>query len=89
MIGSNFSLLASTERRLHNLGQLEDHPNEVQYFWPGLPVGPIQDDHIPFLQRGKALSPHHLSFCLKWEISGIMFFFQVNLSFEWSISVLT
>ncbi|KAG5265890.1 hypothetical protein AALO_G00247460 [Alosa alosa] len=44
--------LQNIERRLHNLGQLEDHANEVQYFWPGLPVGPIQDDHIPFLQRG-------------------------------------
>ncbi|KAL2099130.1 hypothetical protein ACEWY4_005610 [Coilia grayii] len=44
--------LQSIERRLQKLGQLEDHPNEVQYFWPGLPVGPIQDDHIPFLQRG-------------------------------------
>ncbi|KAL0170739.1 hypothetical protein M9458_035335, partial [Cirrhinus mrigala] len=29
-----------------------DHPNEVQYFWPGLHVGLILDDHIPFLNRG-------------------------------------
>lgn len=41
------------ERRLHALGQLENHPNEVQYFWPGLHVGLILDDHIPFLNRGK------------------------------------
>lgn len=40
------------ERRLHTLGQLEDHPNEVQYFWPGMPVGPVQDDHMPFLSKG-------------------------------------
>ncbi|XP_072545589.1 glutaminyl-peptide cyclotransferase [Salminus brasiliensis] len=46
------SRLQNIERRLHVLGQLKDHPNEVQYFWPGLPVGPVQDDHMPFLSRG-------------------------------------
>lgn len=46
------SKLQNIERRLHALGQLEDHPNEVQYFWPGMPVGPVQDDHMPFLSRG-------------------------------------
>ncbi|KAB5562294.1 hypothetical protein PHYPO_G00016240 [Pangasianodon hypophthalmus] len=46
------SRLQNIERRLHALGQLEDHPNEVQYFWPGMPVGPVQDDHMPFLSRG-------------------------------------
>ncbi|XP_028856462.1 glutaminyl-peptide cyclotransferase [Denticeps clupeoides] len=46
------SRLKNIERRLHIMGQLEDHPSEVQYFWPGLPVGPIEDDHIPFLNRG-------------------------------------
>ncbi|XP_076835333.1 glutaminyl-peptide cyclotransferase [Brachyhypopomus gauderio] len=46
------SRLQNIERRLHALGQLEDHPNEVQYFWPGLRVGPVQDDHVPFLNRG-------------------------------------
>ncbi|KAL7873235.1 hypothetical protein AOLI_G00123060 [Acnodon oligacanthus] len=46
------SRLQNIERRLHALGQLKDHPNEVQYFWPGLPVGPVQDDHMPFLSRG-------------------------------------
>ncbi|XP_062863395.1 glutaminyl-peptide cyclotransferase [Trichomycterus rosablanca] len=46
------SRLQNIERRLHALGQLEAHPNEVQYFWPGMPVGPVQDDHIPFLNRG-------------------------------------
>ncbi|XP_056332658.1 glutaminyl-peptide cyclotransferase [Danio aesculapii] len=46
------SRLQNIERRLHALGQLENHPNEVQYFWPGLHVGLILDDHIPFLNRG-------------------------------------
>uniref|UniRef100_A0A8C9V286 Glutaminyl-peptide cyclotransferase n=1 Tax=Scleropages formosus TaxID=113540 RepID=A0A8C9V286_SCLFO len=46
------SRLQNIERRLHALGQLEDHPTEVQYFWPGLPVGPVEDDHKPFLKRG-------------------------------------
>ncbi|XP_066536991.1 glutaminyl-peptide cyclotransferase [Hoplias malabaricus] len=46
------SRLQNIERRLHALDQLKDHPNVVQYFWPGLPVGPVQDDHMPFLSRG-------------------------------------
>ncbi|KAJ7988976.1 hypothetical protein DPEC_G00314770 [Dallia pectoralis] len=44
--------MQNIERRLHNLGQLKDHPNDIQYFWPGIPVGPVQDDHMPFLNRG-------------------------------------
>ncbi|XP_072313948.1 glutaminyl-peptide cyclotransferase [Eucyclogobius newberryi] len=44
--------LQNIERRLHNMNQLVDHPNDVQYFWPNVPVGPVQDDHIPFLIRG-------------------------------------
>ncbi|KAG9336117.1 hypothetical protein JZ751_002464 [Albula glossodonta] len=31
------SRLQNIERRLHSMGQLEDHPTEVQYFWPNLP----------------------------------------------------
>ncbi|KAK2878333.1 hypothetical protein Q8A67_019124 [Cirrhinus molitorella] len=46
------SKLQNIERRLHTLGHLENHPNEVQYFWPGLHVSLILDDHIPFLNRG-------------------------------------
>ncbi len=49
------SLSCYLERRLHALSHLENHPNEVQYFWPGLHVGLILDDHIPFLNRGKRL----------------------------------
>lgn len=41
-----------SEKRLHNLNQLEDHPNIVEYFWPDRPVGRIEDDHIPFLDKG-------------------------------------
>uniref|UniRef100_A0A665VPA0 Glutaminyl-peptide cyclotransferase n=1 Tax=Echeneis naucrates TaxID=173247 RepID=A0A665VPA0_ECHNA len=46
------SRLQSIEKRLHSMNQLVDHPNSVQYFWPNRPVGHIQDDHIPFLNRG-------------------------------------
>lgn len=44
--------LISSEKRLHSMNELVDHPNTVQYFWPDRPVGHIQDDHIPFLSRG-------------------------------------
>ena len=47
-----------SERRLHTMGQLVDHPNEIQYFWPNLPVGPVQDDHMPFLNRGAHTCTH-------------------------------
>ncbi|XP_016300669.1 glutaminyl-peptide cyclotransferase-like [Sinocyclocheilus anshuiensis] len=46
------SRLQKIERRLHALGHLKNHPNEVQYFWPGLHVGLILDDHVPFLNQG-------------------------------------
>ncbi|MBN3301778.1 QPCT cyclotransferase, partial [Amia calva] len=44
--------LQNIERRLHGMGQLKDHPTAVEYFWPNLPVGPIEDDHKPFLNKG-------------------------------------
>lgn len=46
------SRLQSIEKRLHSMNQLVDHPNDVQYFWPNQPVGHVQDDHIPFLDKG-------------------------------------
>ncbi|XP_071761918.2 glutaminyl-peptide cyclotransferase [Centroberyx gerrardi] len=46
------SRLQNIERRLHAMEQLVDHPNEIEYFWPNLPVGHVQDDHVPFLNRG-------------------------------------
>lgn len=46
------SRLQSIEKRLHSTNHLVDHPNSVQYFWPNHPIGHIQDDHVPFLDRG-------------------------------------
>ncbi|KAM7376523.1 hypothetical protein PAMP_006251 [Pampus punctatissimus] len=46
------SRLQNIEKRLHSMNQLVNHPTEVEYFWPNHPVGHIQDDHIPFLNRG-------------------------------------
>ncbi|XP_073339455.1 glutaminyl-peptide cyclotransferase [Pagrus major] len=46
------SRLLSIEKRLHSMNQLVNHPNSVEYFWPDVPVGHIQDDHVPFLNRG-------------------------------------
>ncbi|XP_069787078.1 glutaminyl-peptide cyclotransferase [Narcine bancroftii] len=40
------------ERRLHRLGVLSDHGTEVKYFWTTMRAGHIEDDHLPFLQRG-------------------------------------
>lgn len=56
-IDSNFfvTVCLFSEWRLHTLGLLKDHPNEVQYFWPGMYVGPVQDDHMPFLSRGNVI----------------------------------
>eukprot|EP00061_Rhincodon_typus_P011228 g36092.t1 len=39
------------ERRLHRLGLLNNHFNEVKYFWTKMRAGHIEDDHTPFLQR--------------------------------------
>ncbi|XP_077476917.1 glutaminyl-peptide cyclotransferase [Stigmatopora argus] len=44
--------LQSIEKRLHSMNQLENHPDSAEYFWPDRPIGPIDDDHIPFLSRG-------------------------------------
>ncbi|KAF3701396.1 Glutaminyl-peptide cyclotransferase [Channa argus] len=46
------SRLQNIEKRLHSMNLLVDHPNNVEYFWPDQPVGRIEDDHIPFLDRG-------------------------------------
>ncbi|KAM8793952.1 glutaminyl-peptide cyclotransferase-like protein [Eudromia elegans] len=47
-----FQQLADTERWLHRLGLLREHPRPQLYFQPGPPPGPVEDDHVPFLQRG-------------------------------------
>lgn len=46
-----FPFLCS-EKRLHSMNHLLDHPSSVQYFWPDRSVGIIEDDHLPFLRRG-------------------------------------
>lgn len=57
--------LIPSEKRLHSMNQLVDHPNSVQYFWPDQPIGHIQDDHIPFLNRGITATTdnHHSISC--------------------------
>ncbi|XP_074075368.1 glutaminyl-peptide cyclotransferase-like protein [Macrotis lagotis] len=47
-----FQRLSSIEKRLHRLGLLASHPQEVMYFQQGSPYGSVDDDHIPFLRRG-------------------------------------
>uniref|UniRef100_A0A3Q3WVD5 Glutaminyl-peptide cyclotransferase n=1 Tax=Mola mola TaxID=94237 RepID=A0A3Q3WVD5_MOLML len=39
-------------KRLHRQGLLRSHPLEQTYFRKDMYVGPVQDDHIPFLHRG-------------------------------------
>lgn len=34
------------------MNQLLDHPNLVEYFWPDRPMVQVQDDHVPFLNKG-------------------------------------
>lgn len=47
-----FDRLISAEKRLHKLGQLSSHPSEQSYFRKDLYLGPVEDDHVPFLKRG-------------------------------------
>ncbi|KAG8583172.1 hypothetical protein GDO81_008304 [Engystomops pustulosus] len=47
-----FNRLQSIERRLHNLGLLKNHPSELLYFPSSFRVRQVDDDHVPFLQRG-------------------------------------
>lgn len=46
-----FDRLISAEKRLHRQGLLSSHPSEQTYFRKDVYLGPVQDDHIPFLQR--------------------------------------
>lgn len=45
------------EKRLHKLGLLSSHPSEQSYFRKDFYLGPVQDDHMPFLQRGEGPAP--------------------------------
>ncbi|XP_039544230.1 glutaminyl-peptide cyclotransferase isoform X2 [Pimephales promelas] len=47
-----FDRLVAAEKRLHNLGLLSSHAKEQSYFIKDLNMGPVEDDHLPFLQRG-------------------------------------
>ncbi|XP_056118917.1 glutaminyl-peptide cyclotransferase isoform X2 [Rhinichthys klamathensis goyatoka] len=47
-----FDRLIAAEKRLHNLGLLTSHAKEQSYFIKDLNMGPVEDDHLPFLQRG-------------------------------------
>uniref|UniRef100_A0A674AXN7 Glutaminyl-peptide cyclotransferase n=1 Tax=Salmo trutta TaxID=8032 RepID=A0A674AXN7_SALTR len=43
----------NTARWLTRMQNIAEGPSKLHYFWPGMPVGPVQDDHMPFLNRGK------------------------------------
>lgn len=47
-----FDRLISAEKRLHRQGLLTSHPSEQTYFRKDVYLGPVQDDHIPFLHKG-------------------------------------
>ncbi|TRY97911.1 hypothetical protein DNTS_034135 [Danionella cerebrum] len=47
-----FDRLIAAEKRLHDMGQLSSHPKEQSYFVKDLNMGPVEDDHLPFLQKG-------------------------------------
>nr|XP_033811645.1 glutaminyl-peptide cyclotransferase-like protein isoform X2 [Geotrypetes seraphini] len=47
-----FDMFISIEKQLHRLGLLQSHPREQFYFRKDISYGPVQDDHVPFLQRG-------------------------------------
>lgn len=47
-----FDRLIAAEKRLHRQGLLTSHPSEQAYFRKDVYLGPVQDDHIPFLHKG-------------------------------------
>lgn len=48
----HFMRLFSIEKRLHGLGLLDAHRVDSPYFRPDLYFGAVEDDHVPFVQRG-------------------------------------
>lgn len=54
---SNFFFCIFLEKRLHHLGLLSSHAKEQSYFIKDLNMGPVEDDHLPFLQRGRTKCP--------------------------------
>ncbi|XP_075705076.1 glutaminyl-peptide cyclotransferase-like protein [Rhinoderma darwinii] len=49
---AHFMRLFAIEKRLHGLGLLDSHHVDSPYFRPDLYFGAVEDDHVPFLQRG-------------------------------------
>ncbi|MBN3310378.1 QPCTL protein, partial [Amia calva] len=47
-----FDRLIAAEKRLHKLGLLSSHPSEQSYFRKDVYLGPVEDDHMPFLKKG-------------------------------------
>lgn len=47
-----FDRLIAAEKKLHRQGLLTSHPSEQAYFRKDVYLGPVQDDHIPFLHKG-------------------------------------
>ncbi|NWT63489.1 QPCTL protein, partial [Erythrocercus mccallii] len=47
-----FLRLVSIEQRLRRLGLLHAAPPEPPFFRLSPAPGPVEDDHLPFLQRG-------------------------------------
>ncbi|XP_017280211.1 glutaminyl-peptide cyclotransferase-like a [Kryptolebias marmoratus] len=47
-----FDRLIAAEKRLHRQGLLTSHPSEQTYFRKDVYLGPVQDDHAPFLHKG-------------------------------------
>jgi len=52
-------LYTFVEAELHQLGHVKQHQLENQYFTNIAGRGTIQDDHIPFLQRGISKNVAH------------------------------
>ncbi|XP_062995770.1 glutaminyl-peptide cyclotransferase-like protein [Elgaria multicarinata webbii] len=47
-----FQRLLGIEKRLHRLGLLKSHPQEQLYFQRDSYYSHVEDDHVPFLQKG-------------------------------------
>ncbi|KAM9168552.1 glutaminyl-peptide cyclotransferase-like protein [Mergus octosetaceus] len=47
-----FLRLVAIEKRLRSLGLLHASPKDQTFFRLSPPPGPVEDDHVPFLQRG-------------------------------------
>ena len=48
------------EKRLHKQGLLTSHAAEQAYFRKDVYFGPVQDDHIPFLNKGVCINTYNI-----------------------------